>query len=225
MKSSEELANEYELYFDKVKWGAFKEDKLTVQEPYEIDRFVRAYHDKLKEFEYALFDNLMRVEWADRKIVYKGRSIATEKGPYGQDFNYALKFFYQRWVKYGKAFFKAGWFRFLRSYADDLFPDFNNLNGLEFYFEFPFKHLILEHLVCVAQMEERMELLKTAEEKQMDLIQFHDYVAAYYSELTVRTGRNFVINWNIQGNSMPFMSEKYSLAQALKRKMLRRKKV
>ena len=222
MKSREELANEYQFYFDSVRWQGFHEEWLSVKKPYEMEKFVNDYHNFLRKFELELFENLMKIEWCDRQITYREKRKKDYPGRPGRAFNYALKHFYQRLMGYGRKIWNDGWLQDIRSYAEDLFPEFDTVNGFEFQFTFPFKYLTLEHLFCVSRVEHRMELLNEAEKRKLNIVDFHDYVAQYYSELKTRTGRNFTIYWGMSRNSTPYLAEKISYSERLRRKLLKK---
>jgi len=216
MKSSEELREEYDIYFDSINWKGFQPEQLGVVAPYSAEKFFHDYHEALKKFEAMFFDNLMRIEWADRKVSYKGIARASFEGNYAPHYwNYAIKTLYQSLVGYGRKMIKNKTYRAIQGYANDFFPGFEDINGFEFFFKFPFEHITLEYVVCVADLKERLELLKEAEEKKLTLPQFHDYVAQYCTDERIRTGRRFKIYWNRFDTAAPYVNEVYTLAQKI----------
>jgi hypothetical protein len=67
------------------------------------------------------------------------------------------------------------------TYFDDFFPDFDEHNPFEEpeYFKYPYEYVSTAHLVLVYQMDERMDLLKKAEEEKMTYYEFLDFVLNY----------------------------------------------
>lgn len=81
------------------------------------------------------------------------------------------------------------------SYIDDLFEDFDSLNPIEnpSDFDFPFKNINLNHLFLVHEMDERMELLKIAEEKKMTYYEFLDFVVNYLNCVNDEEGKEIYL--------------------------------
>ena len=75
-------------------------------------------------------------------------------------------------VTRGKSFSK------IETYFNDLFPGFMDGNPFENpdYYKFPYKNITLDYLVVVQQMEDRLELLKFADQHDLSYADFMDYV-------------------------------------------------
>ena len=80
----------------------------------------------------------------------------------------------------------------IRSYIPSFFPDFmeNNPFKAEDKFKLPYKHVSLDFLIPVYNMDERMELLDEAENKKMSFAQFMDYLINYVGCLNEELGEN-----------------------------------
>ena len=214
-----------EEYFNKIKWKHFKPSDLEVKEPYSQDEFNVHYREILRRFQDNLFTNLMRIEWADRKILYKGLNImAYPNRQAGSAFSYGLKFFYEQNLGFSRKAWSDGFFFEVRSYAEDLFPGFEDLDGFKESFVFPYQYMTLECLCFVSKLEFRMELLTEGERMHLSIPKFYDYVAAYLTDINYRTGKEWLVYHRVWNNDrIPYVNEKVSFADRLKRKEAKRK--
>lgn len=213
-----------EEYFNKVKWSGFKISELSVNVPQGMEIFINQYHNLLLKFQNEIFVSLMRIEWSDRKIHYAGKNIHSYPGNPGQFFNTSLKFFYEHYLGFTRLFWSDGMYPLLRSYADDLFPGFGERDGFVDPFTYPYQYLPLEALCLVARLEYRLELLAEGERMHLTLPKFCDYVAAYCTDIKVKTGRDLQI-YNLVWNrkTVPYVNEKLSFIERMKRKELKKK--
>lgn len=76
-------------------------------------------------------------------------------------------------------------------YVSDFISDFDSKNPFDHpeEFSFPYKHISLAHMVLVYQMDERLDLLKEAEEKKMSFYQFCDFVINYINCVNDEEGK------------------------------------
>jgi hypothetical protein len=78
---------------------------------------------------------------------------------------------------------RSTFFSKLESYFNELIPGF--MDGDPFdnpdYYRFPFKNISIEYLMVVHQLDERVALLKKADEDKMTYAEFLDYVINYVS--------------------------------------------
>ena len=72
---------------------------------------------------------------------------------------------------------RSHFFPKLEMYFDDLIPGFMDGNPFENpeYYRFPYKNISVEYLLVVHQLDDRLELLKIADEKKMSYAVFLDY--------------------------------------------------
>ena len=214
-----------EEYFNKMKWGGFKVSELEVKGPYNLDEFCLQYKAVLQRFQDEIFTALMRVEWADRKILFKGKHVRSDpdRSP-GRDFNTAVKFFYEQFLGFSRKTWSDGFFFEVRSFAEDLFPGFEELDGFKEPFKFPYQYMTLECLCFVSKLEFRMDLLAEGERMHLTIPKFYDYVAAYLTDINYRTGREWLVYYRVWNNDrIPYVNEKVGFAERLKRKDAKRK--
>jgi len=214
-----------EEYFNKIKWVNLKINELEVKSPYGQDEFNGQYREILRRFQDNLFTNLIRIEWADRKILYGGRSIMSHPNRQaGPDFQYGLKFFYEHNLGFSRKIWSDGFFFEVRSYAEDLFPGFEDLDGFKESFIFPYQYMTLECLCFVSKLKFRIELLAEGERMHLSIPKFYDYVAAYLTDINHQTGREWLVYYRVWNNDrIPYVNEKVGFAERLKRKEAKRK--
>ena len=214
-----------EEYFNKMKWDGFKVTDLSVTGPYDQDKFSTLYRDVLRNFQDALFTNLMRIEWADRKVLYRGRSVVSYPKRQAGPMSHAhWKFFYEQYLGFSRKTWSGDFFFEIRSYAEDLFPGFEDLDGFKEPFKFPYQYMTLECMCFVSKLKFRMELLAEGERMHLSIPKFYDYVAAYLTDLNFRTGREWLVyyrSWNI--DRIPYVNEKVGFVERQKRKDAKRK--
>lgn len=214
------LGSVYEEYFRTKKWPGFKPELLSVTGRDNTEVFVKEYHDLLRNFQQQIFTNLMRIEWIDRHIWYNGKSKESYRsGRSGKFFGSSLKFFHEHYVGFTRRFWSDASFAALRTYANDLYIDFDERDGFTDNFEYPFQYLPLEALYFVAKMPERMKLLEEGEKQKLGLLGFYDYVAQYITNVFLETGKDYKVYWLRHERSLPYINEKLTFVQRMKRKL------
>jgi len=153
------------------------------------------YRDLMRETYHAfyrdIFDNLVKVSWLSSRFCYDGKN--RERKRYnGVYLDSAFGVFMRHHVGVeSRLITRDHAFYHISSYFPDFFPDFHVLNPFEKKFEYPYKHITLEYLVYVYQMEERMELLAKAEEEKMRYTEFMDYIINYISSYNEELGEQY----------------------------------
>lgn len=219
------LAGTYEEYFQKQKFVNLKPDGFEVSGPYSTERFIHQYHEFMRSFQVRLFSDLMRMEWADRKVWYNGKNKhSSRSGKISGYLNTALKFFYEHYIGFSRRSFTYGLFRAIRSYADDLFPDFEDRDGFADEFSYPYRYMSMEALHFVYLLPERMELLAEGEKHRLTLLQFYDYVSAYSTEQRLLGKKNYNVYYYENSRGLPYMNEQLSFVERMKRQMERKSK-
>lgn len=210
-----------ESYFDRMKWVGFKISDLR----YPSEEFVNQYREMLWQFQRDMFCSIMQVEWADRQISYRGQNITALPGRRpNQGWSSGLKFFYQNYLGLSRKIWSDGFFKDIRSYADELFPNFESYDGFNRPFTYPFQYMPLEALCYVVRLKYRMELLNEGERMHLSLGKFYDYVAAYLTDIRVETGRTFQVYMRVWNDDcIPYVNEKISFIESQQRKNKARK--
>ena len=101
---------------------------------------------------------------------------------------------------------RGNFFTKLELYFDDFFPGFDESNPWENpdYYKFPFKNISIDFLMVVYQLDDRMELLKIADEGKMSYAIFVDYVINHiFSENETLKRNRYEVQYGI-GKHYPF---------------------
>jgi len=77
---------------------------------------------------------------------------------------------------------KNGVYPIIESYIKDFIPSVRKITDIN-KIEFPYKNIGILHLIFVATMDERLGLLKVAEERNMSYIDFVNYVGNYIGHM------------------------------------------
>lgn len=197
----------YEKYYGTERLNGLDKNKVTARK---LDTFTQLMKDMFGTFrqtEETLFDTLMKLEWMDRHFEYDGK-VVSDMGPrHGYAFDGAAAFFLRLHYGYTPIFWRGGLFKIIRSYADELFQDFEGRNPLE-KFVFPFKHMNFESMFYVHKMEGRMDLLLMGEKHQMNYNAFRDYVLACQSKFYKDTKKEHKQYYGIRLRTAPYLAEK-----------------
>lgn len=158
----------------------------------DIDKYIKDFSGLLKGFSYNLFDFYVKVIWLKKKFCYQDKQISID-GSTGGNVDYAFTRFLRRIVG-GDIQFLTKDFLYTKviSYFKDFFPGFDDGNpfeNIEFY-KFPFKNITMDFLAVVYQMEDRIELLKYAEEQKMTYATFLDFVINQIYSINEELGRD-----------------------------------
>lgn len=212
------LLASYESYFTKKRWSTYTDADISVHPAYEGQEFFHLANELNKSFQRTAFSFLMKQEWIDRNIRIKDRRIIDSAYSV---FIGQLKWTYDTKIGFSRIAWKNSFCQSIRSYCEELFPGFNDLDGFKYDFQYPFEFITLEGLFMVAYMPERMRLVMEGERRKMSMIEFADYVAAYVTETFLTTGKDYKIyyrssfyNW-----SPPYVNERLTFSQKLQNKI------
>lgn len=219
-----EQSQAYEKHFSVgPQFNSFTFDKLTVDHARPAD-FFAALDAAVAEYDRMLFKNLMRFEWIDRHIVYGNFSrMNMPRNARNRPRDYASAVFYHKYTNRSRRWFFHTFNRVIMGYADDLFKDFDQLDGLTYDFTFPFQYMTLECLFFVYLLKERMNLLWEGEKHKMSLREFRDYVMAYGSDRNYKFDENmkcYTCGWM----DSPFYAKLFPPLPALNTKPKEKKK-
>lgn len=139
--------------------------------------YAKVFRETFLKYEYDLFDNLVKIDWLFRKFCYKGiNRIRKKKSGYNRELGIYMRNFVG--IE-NRMLITDARSRLIRSYFDELFPDFEKNNPFETKYEYPFKYMTLECLFAVGAMKERMEIIRYCEEQKMTYMVFLDWVINY----------------------------------------------
>lgn len=150
-----------------------------------VNEYVDLFRSFLGDFYKDLFLVYVRLSWLRRSFSYYGHKTILPMQKNHMRMSLAFVKFLRRYVgkdiqmitKGGSSFSK------IELYFDEMFPGFLEGNPFENpeYYRFPFKNISMDYLVVVHQLDERMELLKYADDNKMSFAVFLDYVINHVS--------------------------------------------
>lgn len=149
-----------------------------------LDEYVPLFKNYLKDFYIQLFDGCVKLAWLRRKFVYYGYRTKYPIPKNSPRFNVAFVKFLRRNIGLDlQIVTKSKFFSKIETYFSDFFPDFDEGDPFKNpdYYKFPFKNISIDSLIVVWQLDDRMELLRLAEEQKMSYAKFVDYVINHIS--------------------------------------------
>jgi len=171
-------------------------DLVTIDGNYikSASEYANLFSGVFVEIRKHLFNFLVKYVWLSRRFCYGGvRRTRNNSNGYRADISFAT--FLRNYANLDtRLFFGTVTNRCLSkviSYMDDFFPDFDVSNPFVDSYEFPYKNLTLEHLVIVAEMDERLELLDYAEKNDIKYTEFCDYILNYINCYNNEHGRTY----------------------------------
>lgn len=166
-------------------------DKITTGDM-DLTEYIFLFKNLLTDSYEELFNFCLRLSWLRRKFVYNGRRMVF---PMNKNSIYSslifVKFMRKTIGKDLQPITRSRFFSKLELYFDEMYPGFDDGNPFENpdYYKFPFKNISLDFLMAVYQLDDRMDLLKKAEELKMSYAVFIDYVLNHVYSLNDELGR------------------------------------
>lgn len=152
-----------------------------------VEKFNSFFHD----FDQKMWLLSLQYYWLQRKFLNKGVR-KTKHGRTHMRIDTAYSTFIKHYIGSSYQLLTCSFtFGKIVGYISDFIPKFdkrNPFNNPE-EFEFPYKNVSLAHMMLVYQMDERLDLLKEAEEKKMSFYQFLDFVINYINSVNEEEGR------------------------------------
>ncbi|MFA7301812.1 MAG: hypothetical protein WC069_05900 [Candidatus Shapirobacteria bacterium] len=182
-------------------------DKISVGPDLELTEYTSLFKNFLNKFYEDIFDGYVRVSWLRRKFSYCNIRTVFPMYKNTPIVNLAFVKFVRRIIgKDLQIVTRTKTFSKIETYFSSLFPGF--LEGNPFtnpeYYKFPYKHITLDFLFLVHQLDDRMELLDVAEKEKMSFAVFMDYIINYVStENDLLPKPRFVLKQNYDKNA-PF---------------------
>ena len=167
----------------------------------EMEEYVPLFKNFLKDFYLSLFNGGVRLAWLRRKFVYYGSRTKYPIPRNSPRFNVAFVKFLRRNIGIDlQIVTKSKFFSKIETYFEDFFPDFDEGNPFENpnYYKYPFENVSIDFLVVVWQLDDRIELLRLAEEQKMDYAKFVDYVINHiYCENDLLGKKRYVVKASV----------------------------
>ena len=157
----------------------------------ETGDYVILFKKILKEFSNDLFDFYVKATWLKKNFYYNNKQADT-KGMKGGLLDAFFSRFLRRIVGSDTQFFTRDFlYPKVNSYFEDFFPDLDEGNPFENpdFYKFPYKNITIEFLAVVYQMDDRLELLKIADEQKMTYAKFLDFILNQIYSINEEIGR------------------------------------
>lgn len=155
----------------------------------EYEKQFRAF---LNESLTRLFDDVVRTSWFRRIFMCYGKKTIypIQKNP----MNYNTVFVKHLRRTIGKdiqLLTRSSYFSKIEGYFKDFFPGFTEGNPFTNpeYYKFPYKNITVDYLLPVHQLNDRLILLKEAEDQNMTYAVFMDHIIEYMSLQNEKTGK------------------------------------
>lgn len=142
-----------------------------------VDELAALFRNFYKEAYPILFDLIVKQVWLEQKFLYNGARRAGRFAN-GNTPDWAFSYFMKSIVGISQKPLTTGFiFVSLPSYIPDLFPTFSDHNPFEEpeFFKFPYKNITIDHMMFCYQYHDRIEMLKEADEKVMNIKEFMDW--------------------------------------------------
>lgn len=153
-----------------------------------IDELATQFRKFYFESHRQLFDIIVKQVWLEMRVVFQGRRRRRRKNGFREDSTFG--WFMKSLVGISQKPIVANMcFTATATYLKELFPDFLNRNPFKEpeYYKYPFKHVTLDHLFFVYKCTERMEMLKYADDLELNYLDFvnwaTNYVMSYNDEI------------------------------------------
>lgn len=147
-----------------------------------INTLTGHYKSFFRESDIVLFNMIVRYLWLENQIVINGVR-KTCSADIGVTHNWAYGYFIRAVVGADyRHFTQALFFKVVALYIKELFPDFLKHNPFTEpgYYTYPFKNISIAHMAFVYYMfDERVEILRMADERAMSYCDFTNWVVNY----------------------------------------------
>jgi hypothetical protein len=154
------------------------------------EEYERQFRKFLNESFTRLFDDVVRISWFRRIFMCHGKKTIypIQKNP----MNYNTIFVKHLRRIIGKdiqILTRSRYFSKIEGYFKDFFPGFTDGNPFTNpeYYKFPYKNITVDFLIPVNQLNDRLTLLKEADEQNMSYAVFLDYIIEFISKENEKT--------------------------------------
>ena len=167
-----------DVYTSELKLKKCDINKVTTDIGLDANEYIKIMKESVWGFEKTIFDNLVKYHWLTRRFCYDGVNRERYRRN-GFHLDGAFGTFMKHYIGIDKASFSNKDAYKITTYFYDLFPDFDISNPFKDKMVYPYKHIGLSYLYLIYQIEDRMELLKYAEDTKMGYSKFMDYIINY----------------------------------------------
>lgn len=177
-----EMEDYERVYTDKRYLSKFNINRL--QKPPGFDS-IKEYEDTLRVFfktkSVELWNSIVQTEWlfSNFKYLKKNGEVMAHTNVTSR---VAFDVFTSSFIGTGYSFLISSfYYGKIKGYFKDFYPDFYKRNPFKDpkSYAFPFKNIPIDYLIVVYNMPERLDLLKIADEKDMQRGEFLDFIINY----------------------------------------------
>jgi len=176
-----------------------------------LDEYTSLFKVFLNDFFSDLFLNCVKLSWLRRKFKYYGKKTVLPMYRNSRILNNAFVKFMRRNIgKDIQMINKSNFFNKIETYFSTFFPDFEEENPFDnpSYYKFPYNFVTMDYLITVYQMDDRIDLLKEAEDKEMSYAVFLDYVINHAFSENERLGRTrYEITQNVSRSNPYYIKD------------------
>jgi hypothetical protein len=177
-----------------------------------LDDLAEQFRSFYRDAHRSIFDVVVRQIWLEQQFTFnKARRKRRSANGFKQEatFSYFMKSVVgisQKPITNNRCFTA------IASYLKELFPDFLYHNPFEEpeFFKYPFSHVTLDHMFFVANCEDRLDMLRYAEEKEMSFVDFANWAVNHVLSYNEEVGREVysvasaIYGWTyIKNNELP----------------------
>lgn len=177
-----EFPKTYEDVFTRKKITKFcKLNEISFNGSLSTSEYIKTFQDFIRKSQLDLFDMWIKVYWLMTNFTYGGvvKKRMVDTSLYSVA---AMSIFCRNYINFHqKLFTHSFYFNKVSTYFNDFFPRFSKDNPFKVKYEYPFKFMNLDCLCAVYQLPDRIELLKTGEERRMTYPEFLDYAINHVS--------------------------------------------
>lgn len=143
------------------------------------ESYIMHFRDVMKSLDETVWDTAIKYIWLESKFCYNGahRKKTRQNGYY---LDTAFGVFMKAIIGYDNRSFNFGnsHLKKVKTYFPEIFPLFSEMSPFENpeYYKYPYKFITIGHMVTIYQVEERLDLLKIAEERKIGYYEFLDYI-------------------------------------------------
>jgi len=157
----------------RLKWENLAADGM------ELDEYISLFKGFLTDWYKDLFFQCVKLSWLRRRFVFCGKKTILPMYKNSLAANLAFLKLVRRYMGRDlQIITKTTVFQKLELYFDEFFPLFEEKNPFEDpdYYKFPYKNISIDFMMVVYRLDDRLELLKEADKKDMSFAVFLDYV-------------------------------------------------
>lgn len=144
-----------------------------------VDELIVSLRTFYRESTLQIFDIFIKQTWISQQFLYNGVRRARIAGTSTQEGEIVYSFFMRAVVGSDKNALASSLFLpSILTYLKDFFPNFSDHNPFteSDYFKYPYKNITLDYLYLVHDHDDRLEMLKKAEEESMSFYEFYNWV-------------------------------------------------